>query len=132
MIETMTQNIERFGSNPKLKDGRVMPLSLAVAAGNFVFVSGQVPFNENGELVSGFEEQVIQVIRNIENALKQTELSLENVVKCNVWLSDPDDFGRFNEIYAEYFGNNPPARTTVGSVLLVDAAIEMDAIAYRP
>lgn len=109
-----------------------MPLSAAVTAGNLVFVSGQVPFNDNGELVSGFDEQVIQVIKNIENALRHAGLTLENVVKCNVWLTNPDDFNRFNEIYAEYFGNNPPARTTVCSALLVDTAIEIDAIAFKP
>jgi enamine deaminase RidA (YjgF/YER057c/UK114 family) len=53
-------------------------------------------------------------------------------VKCSVWLDDPRDFGIFNRVFAEYFGDDAPARSTVRSELMIDAKIEIDAIAYKP
>ena len=53
-------------------------------------------------------------------------------MKCSVWLDDPRDFGIFNRVFAEYFGDDAPARSTVRSELMIDAKIEIDAIAYKP
>jgi enamine deaminase RidA (YjgF/YER057c/UK114 family) len=58
--------------------------------------------------------------------------TLDDVVKCSVWLDDPRDFGIFNRVFAEYFGNHPPARSAVRSQLMIDAKVEIDAIAYKP
>jgi enamine deaminase RidA (YjgF/YER057c/UK114 family) len=54
------------------------------------------------------------------------------VVKCTCWIDDPRDFGRFNAVYREYFGDDPPARSTVRSQLVLDGKLEVEAIAYKP
>lgn len=124
--------IEYFGSNPQLKDGRVIPLSNAVRAGDFVFVSGQIPFGPDGVVVtSGFEEQVHQVMKNLINALSEAGCKLSDLVKCNVWLEDTRNFVAFNNIFKQYFPENPPARSTVHSTLMVEAGIEIEGIAYK-
>ena len=122
-----------FGSNPKLKDGRVIPLSNVVRAGDFVFISGQIPFGSDGVVISsGFEEQVRQVMSNLSDALSEAGCSLTDLVKCNVWLEDTRNFVAFNNVFKEYFPENPPARSTVHSALMVEAGIEIEGIAYRP
>ena len=57
---------------------------------------------------------------------------MEDIVKNTIWLEQSRDFVGFNKIYAEYFGDNPPARATVGSTLMLDARIEMESLAYKP
>lgn len=110
-----------------------LPFSKAVRAGDFVYVSGQVAFDENGKLVeSGIEDQTRQAMRNIEAVLKEAGCSLEDIIKVNVWLDDARDFGRFNTTYAEFFPNNAPARSTVESKLMIDGKIEVDCVAYKP
>ncbi|ANO50476.1 RidA family protein [Woeseia oceani] len=122
-----------FGSHPQLKDGRRTPLSHAVRAGDYVYVSGQVPFGPDGKLVtSGFEDQVHQVIENLSNVLTEAGCTLSDVVKCTVWLEDVRNFVSFNDVYGQYFKENPPARSTVHSTLMVDAGVEIEAIAYKP
>ncbi len=113
--------------------GRRLPLSRAVRAGDFVFISGQVPLCADGALVEGsMEAQTRQVMANLEAILVEAGCTLEDVVKVNVWLADRADFAEFNRVYGEYFPDDPPARTPVVSGLLVDARLELDAIAYRP
>lgn len=122
-----------FGSNPELKDGRIIPLSNAVRAGDFVFISGQIPFGPDGIVISsGFEEQVRQVMANLIDALSEAGCSLNDLVKCNVWLEDARNFVAFNNVFKEYFPENPPARSTVHSNLMVEAGIEIEGIAYKP
>ncbi len=122
-----------FGSHPQLKDGRRTPLSHAVRAGDFVYVSGQVPFGSDGKLVtSGFEDQVHQVIENLGNVLAEAGCTLSDVIKCTVWLEDVRNFVSFNDVYGQYFKENPPARSTVHSTLMVDAGVEIEAVAYKP
>ena len=129
----MIMTREYFGSNPVLKDGRTIPLSNAVRAGDLVYVSGQVPFGPDGVMVTtGFEDQVHQVMANISNALSEAGCSLSDVVKCNVWLEDVRNFVIFNDVYKQYFVNHPPARSTVHSTLMVNAGVEIEAIAYKP
>ena len=101
-------------------------------AGDFVFVSGQLPFTAPGEIVEGgIEEQVSQCLRNIDLALGTEGLSLSDVVKTMVWLTSPEDFPAFNETYARYFPGNPPARATVCSALMVPGArVEIEAVAF--
>ncbi len=92
------------------------PYSLSVAAGPFLFLSGQTPIDpQTGALVGPtIEEQTQQVINNIEAILAKEGLTLEHVVRCDVFLKEMEDFSRMNAIYAERFTHSPkPARTTV-------------------
>jgi len=108
------------------------PFAKAVRAGDFIYVSGQVPAID-GEIVSGgIIVQSETVIKNIITALKLAECGLEHVVKVNVWLDDPRDFTSFNSVFSKYFSAHPPARSTVQSTLMVDAKVEIDVIAYKP
>lgn len=91
------------------------PYSQAVVAGGFIFGSGQIPIDPaTGEIVEGdIEVQTRRVLENIKAVLEAAGSSLEKVVFVTVFLSDLSDYPRFNEVYAEYFGESPPARTTV-------------------
>nr|XP_061804791.1 protein DfrA-like [Nerophis lumbriciformis] len=106
--------------------------SLTRRAGGFVFVSGQLPFDEDMQIVEGdIVVQTRQCLSNLEGALKTEGLTLADAVKITVWLTQREDFPRFNETYAEYFPDLAPVRTTVGSSLMVPGAlIEMDAQAW--
>ena len=113
--------------------GRSLPFSPAVRAGDFVYVSGQTAMNDQGEIISGgIEVQAHKVFEIIKNILEIAGCGLEDVIKVNVWLDDTRDFAGYNRIFAEYFTENPPARSTVQSKLVVDAKIEADVVAYKP
>jgi len=113
--------------------GRSLPFSPAVRAGDFVYVSGQTAMNDQGEIVSGgIEVQAHKVFEIIKNILEMAGCGMEDVIKVNVWLDDTRDFAGYNRIFAEYFTENPPARSTVQSKLVVDAKIEADVVAYKP
>jgi reactive intermediate/imine deaminase len=110
-----------------------VPLSPGWRAGDFVFTSGQVPADDQGKIVEGdIETQTHAVMKRIEAVLAEGGCSLEDVIKTTVWLEDARDFARFNATYATYFPNDPPARTTVESRLMIDIKIEIEAIAYKP
>jgi reactive intermediate/imine deaminase len=113
--------------------GQALPFSPAIRAGDFVYVSGQVAHGENGELIDGgIIVQTRRVIENLRRILAEAGCTLDDVIKCNVWLADARDFWSFNKIYASYFPGVPPARSTVQSPLMIDAKIEIDCIAYKP
>ena len=115
------------------KSAQGLPYSKAYRAGDLVFTSGQVAFDESGALVEGdIEAQTRQVMRNIEAVLTEAGCTLADVVKTTVWLDDVRDFGRFNQVYAESFPGDAPARSTVRADLMIDAKIEIEAIAYKP
>ena len=110
-----------------------VPLSPAVRAGDFIYVSGQVPTGPDGVIVpGGIEAQTRRVLDNVESALNLAGATLANVVKTSVILVDARDFGAFNKIYATYFPQNPPARTTLEARLMIDIRVEIDAVAYKP
>jgi reactive intermediate/imine deaminase len=110
-----------------------LPFSKAVRAGDFVFISGQVPFGPDGFIVPGsIEVQARVVLEGIKQQLEEVGCTMQDVVKTTVWLDDPRDFPGYNKVYAEYFPKDPPARATVRSELLVDCRIEMEAVAYKP
>lgn len=111
---------------------RMPHFSLTRRAGGFVFVSGQLPFDDNMKIVDGgIEAQTRRCLENLEAALRQQRLGLADVVKVTVWLNDADDFWAFDAAYADYFPDTPPVRTTVGSTLTVPGAkVEMDAQAW--
>ena len=104
----------------------------AVRAGDFVYVSGQVP-TEAGEVVAGgIVAQTEKVIEHLRTVLALADCGLEHVVRVGVWLDDPRDFSSFNAVFERHFGEYPPTRATVQSSLMVDAKVEMDVVAYRP
>ncbi|MDF2097378.1 RidA family protein [Aquibaculum arenosum] len=110
-----------------------VPLSPAVRAGDFVFISGQVPVDQSGAIVpGGIKAETEQVMKNIEAALALAGCSLSDVVKTTVWLKHAEDFADFNAAYAPFFPQDPPARTTAESRLMIDIRVEIEAIAYKP
>ncbi len=105
------------------------PYSHAVVANGFVYVSGQGPVDpETGTMPDGFADQVRQTLRNVQTILEAAGSSLEDVVKVNAYVTDLTRFAEFNEVYKEFFRNNPPARTTVAAALL-GILVEVDCIA---
>jgi reactive intermediate/imine deaminase len=113
--------------------GMRLPFPKAVRAGDFVFVSGQMATGADGELVEGgIEVQTRQVMDNIKAILAEAGCTMDDVVKCTCFIDDPRDFGRFNAVYASYFGDSPPARSTVRAQLVLDGKLEVEAIAYKP
>ncbi len=125
---------EIIGGVLSLADGAILPLSKAIRAGDFVFVSGQLGLNSHGQLAgTTIEAQTRQCLQNISALLAEAGASLPHVVKASVWLVDGRDFARFNQIYAEYFGHNPPTRSTVVSGLVLPGAlVEIEVLAYAP
>ncbi len=113
--------------------GRQLSLSRAIRAGDFVFLTGQIPMRD-GEVVTdgSIEEQTRIVLDLIRSTLNEAGCELRDVVKSMVWLRERADFPGFDAVYAEYFPEDPPARSTVVSELLVDVRVEVEVIAYRP
>jgi 2-iminobutanoate/2-iminopropanoate deaminase len=110
------------------------PYSQAVRAGDTLYVSGQIAIDPaTGEIVKGgIDPQTRQALENLKAVLEAAGYSLENVVSCQVFLSDMDDFTVMNKVYAVYFPRQPPARTTVEvAELPKDARIEISAVAVR-
>ena len=108
------------------------PYSQAIQAGNFLFLSGQVPLDpKTGELVKGdIRQQTRQVLENLKGVLESEKLGMEDVVKVTIFLKDIGNFNLVNEVYATYFPSSPPARSTVEVAKLPrGAGIEMEAIA---
>ena len=125
--------IERFGAAPSGPGGRSLPFTKAVRAGDFVFVSGQVPMGTDGEIIEGnIIAQTRQTIENVKSILISLGLGLEHVVKATVWLADTRDFWPFNKIYLEYFGAALPARSCVRADMMVDCKVEIEVVAYDP
>ena len=105
------------------------PYSHAVVAGGFVYVSGQGPIDpETGTMPDAFADQVRQTLRNVRTILEAAGSSLDDVVKVNAYVTDLTRFAEFNEVYKEFFENDPPARTTVAAALL-GMLVEVDCIA---
>lgn len=125
--------LEYLGNPPIASDHQPRPFSPAVRAGDFVYVSGQVPADEKGEIVhGGIEVQTHQVMKNLQTALALAGCTLDDVCKTTCWLQDARDFGSFNRIYMSYFKAGKPARSTTEARLMVDARVEVDAVAYKP
>ena len=108
------------------------PYSQAVKAGNLLFVSGQVPFvPETMEIVEGdVKAQTAQSLKNLQAILKEAGADFSNVVKTTVFIKDMNEFAQINEVYAEYFGENKPARACVEVARLTkDVKVEIELIA---
>jgi 2-iminobutanoate/2-iminopropanoate deaminase len=110
------------------------PYSQAVKTGNMLFVSGQIPIDpKTGEVVKGgIKEQTRQVLENIKAVLEAAGYTLNDVAMAFVFLADMNMFPEFNEVYAQYFKEKPPARVTVQAARLPrDVLIEIAVIAVR-
>ena len=107
--------------------------SQGIKSDNFVFTSGQIPINpQSGELIKGdFKSEVKQVLINLNEVLKGGGSSLQQAIKLTVFLTDLSHFAQVNEIFNEYFPDNPPARSAVQvSALPMNARIEIDAVGH--
>ncbi len=110
------------------------PYQQGVVAGGFIFVSGQIPLDpQSGQVVGEkVEVQTDRVIRNIKAILEAAGSHLADVVKTTIYLQSMADFPKVNEVYAQFFEQNPPARATVEvSRLPKNVLVEIDAIAFR-
>jgi 2-iminobutanoate/2-iminopropanoate deaminase len=109
------------------------PYSAAVEAKDIIFISGQLPINPaTGEMITDIKKATKQILINIQTILKKTDLNLSNIVKTTIFLKNIKDFPAVNEIYAGFFPEEPPARSTIEvSVLPREALIEIEAVAIR-
>ena len=110
------------------------PYSHAIVAGDYVFCSGQVGLDPvTGELVDGIAAQADRALRNLGAVLEAAGCSHADIVKTTVFLAAIEDFGALNEVYAGFFGETPPARSTFAVAALPRGArVEIEAVAYRP
>ncbi|MFC4023458.1 RidA family protein [Oceanobacillus longus] len=108
------------------------PYSQAIQAGDFLYVSGQIPINpQSGEVVDGIANQTKQVLENLKAILDEAGTDFNQVVKFTIYLSSMENFAEVNEIYGRFLTEPYPARATVEvSRLPKDVLIEMDVIAY--
>ena len=119
--------------DPIVINGRTLSLSKAIRAGDFIFLTGQVPMKDGKIVVDGsIEDQTVIVLEEIKDTLKLAGCDLKDVVKAMVWLRDKEDFPGFNTVYGEYFPKEPPVRSAVVNTLLVDVRVEIEVIAYKP
>lgn len=109
------------------------PYSQGVSIGDMIFTSGQIPLNAEGILVEGdIAAQTTQVLTNLSEVLQEGGSSLENVIKTTIFLANMEDFAEVNKVYAEFFGEHKPARSTVAvKTLPLTVSIEIEAIALK-
>jgi 2-iminobutanoate/2-iminopropanoate deaminase len=107
------------------------PYSQAVKANGFLYTSGQIALTPEGKMLENdIKLQTRQVFANLKAILDDNESSIDNVIKVNIFLDDMDDFGIVNVLYAEFFGEHKPVRSTVAvKTLPKNALIEIDLIA---
>ena len=122
--------IKRFGTPAK---PGALPFAKAVSAGGWLFVSGQVPRDAEGEIVTGnITVQATVALDNLKAAVEAAGYSLRDVVRVSVWLDDPRDFAGFNKVYSRYFeAEHAPARVCVQARMMSDIRVEVDCVAYR-
>lgn len=126
--------IERTVVATEQAPAAIGPYSQAIAAAGLVFCSGQIPLDPaSGQIVEGdIESQTRRVLDNLTAVLQAAGSSPEQVVKTTIFLADMNDFATVNTIYTEYFGTEPPARSTVQVARLPrDVRVEVEAIALR-
>lgn len=123
--------IKRHGSAQTGAGGSHLPFARAVEADGWLYVSGQVAMVEGRVLDGGIVAQTHQAIKNLLGILAEAGYGPEHVVRVGAWLDDPRDFAAFNAVYAEYFSDNPPARSCVQSSMMVDCKVEIDCVAFK-
>ena len=109
------------------------PYSQAVVAEGLIFTSGQIALTPKGAMIEGdIKAQTRQVLSNLQNILHAQGSALANVLKTTVFLANMEDFGEMNEVYAEFFGDHKPARSTVAvRTLPKNALVEIECIALK-
>ena len=111
------------------------PYSQAIRTETMIYAAGQTGIDPaTGELIAGgVEEQTRQVLTNLQNVIEAAGSTLAHVVKTTVFLKDMNDFSKMNAIYAEFFGQNPPARSTIAVAGLPKGGlVEIEAIVLIP
>ena len=118
---------------PLIIGGRTLSLSKAIRAGDFIFLTGQIPMINGEPMTTGtIEDQTRVILEDIKATLEEAECKMDDIVKSMIWLRERADFHGFNKIYGDYFPTEPPARSAVVSELLVDVRVEIEVIAYKP
>ena len=120
--------------NSKNAPAPIGPYSQAVQKGSILFCSGQIPLDpQTNQMIGGtVREQTEQVMKNIEAVLAAGGCSFEHVVKTTIFITDMAHFGEVNEVYARFFKDNPPARSTVAvRELPKKALVEIEVIAHQ-
>ena len=108
----------------------IAPYSPAIKAAGMIFVSGQLPVDSAGAIPEGMAAQTRQCLENMGTLLSAAGVGFGDVVKCTVFITNMDDFGKMNEVYGQFFTDTPPARSTVEvSRLARGALVEIEAIA---
>ena len=129
----VTSKSKEIIGGPLIINGRQLSLSRAVRAGDFIFLTGQIPMYEGAPMTTGtIEEQTRNAIELIQSTLREAGCDLGDVVKSMIWLKSREDFAGFNAVYGEYFPDGPPARSALVSDFLVDIRVEIECIAYKP
>ena len=106
------------------------PYSQGKKFGDLLFTAGQIGLDADGNLPESVADQTRQALVNLSEVLQAGGASLEGVIKTTIFLADMNDFGQVNEVYAEYFGESRPARSTVQAARLPkDALVEIEAVA---
>jgi 2-iminobutanoate/2-iminopropanoate deaminase len=119
--------------HPVGKKNPNLPFHPAVRAGDYIFVSGQVAKDADGNMISGtIEAETAGTIESIKRILAEEGATLADVVRVTTYLEDARDFGRYNKVFGEHFKDAVLARTTVEARAVINTKIEMDAIAYKP
>jgi len=129
----VSKDLKEVIGGPLMVNGRQLSLSKAIRAGDFIFLTGQIPM-QNGELMTNgtIEEQTRACLEEIGVTLREAGCTYTDVVKSTVWLKRRQDFPRFNEVYGSYFPDGPPARSALISDFLVDILVEIECVAYKP
>jgi 2-iminobutanoate/2-iminopropanoate deaminase len=108
------------------------PYNQGIVAGGVLYTSGQLPIHpQTGEVPSTIEEQTAQVLENLKAIVEAAGTTMNNVVKCTVYLQSMNDFAAMNHVYSTYFSDSPPARACVEvSKMAKNALVEIDAIVF--
>ena len=110
-----------------------LPFYPAVRAGDYIYVSGQVSKNENGDmLVGSIEEETAGTIEGIQRIIAEEGATLKDICRVTTYLEDTRDFGRYNAVFKKYFEGCVIARTTVQASAVITTRIEIEAIVYMP
>ncbi len=110
-----------------------LPFHPAVRAGDYIFVSGQVSKDEEGNMIVGsIETETAGTIEAIRRLIEREGATLKDVVRVCTYLEDPRDFGRYNAVFKKFFDGAVLARTTVVASAVITTRIEIDAIVYKP
>jgi len=120
--------------NTKNAPAAIGPYSQAIEAGNTLYISGQIPLDPTTmEFISeDVQDQTHQCLKNLKAIIEEAGFTLENVVKCGIFVKDMNDFAAVNEVYSQYFDQHKPARFCVEVARLPrDAKVEIDAIAVK-